>query len=146
MNHVKSLATLSVACLLLLLLVAWAPAARSKKVSSETAAKEMAAKTAAPAASANDQLTNANMQLMLDQGRQTFRYDTFGDEAFWGGALHLQEAIAGDHLGGAGPGVSPKTALSVGLKVDADALPASLVEQIKAGKVIWTIRQPPWRC
>ena len=135
MNHVKSLATLSVACLLLLLLVAWAPAAKSKKVPSETASKEMASKAAAPAASSNDQLTNANMQLMLDQGRQTFRYDTFGDEAFWGGALHLQEAIAGDHLGGAGPGVSPKTALSVGLKVDADALPASLMEQIKAGKV-----------
>src|SRR5205823_5014794 len=49
--------------------------------------------------------------------------------------LHLHQAIAGEHLGGVGPGVSPKTALSVGLKVDADALPASLVEQIKAGKV-----------
>ena len=75
------------------------------------------------------------MQQMFDQGRQTFRYDTFGDQAFWGGALHLQQAIAGEKLGGTGPGVSPKTALSVGLKVDADALPASLVEQIKAGKV-----------
>lgn len=126
MNHVKSLATLSVACLLLLLLVAWAPAAKSRKVPLETAA---------PAASANDQLTNTNMQEMLDQGRQTFRYDTFGDQAFWGGALRLQQAVAGEKLGGVGPGVSPKTALSVGLKVDADALPASLVEQIKAGKV-----------
>ena len=130
MNHVKSLATLSVTCLLLLLLVAWAPAAKPKKATSEAASK-----TAAPAASANDQLINANMQAMLDQGRQTFRYDTFGDEAFWGGALNLQQAIAGEKLGGIGPGVSPKTALSVGLKVDADALPASLVEQIKAGKV-----------
>ena len=130
MNHVKSLATLSVTCLLLLLLVAWAPAAKPKKATSEAASK-----TAAPAASANDQLINANMQAMLDQGRQTFRYDTFGDEAFWGGALNLQQAIAGEKLGGVGLGVSPKTALSVGLKVDADALPASLVEQIKAGKV-----------
>jgi len=130
MNHVKSLATLSVACLLLLLLVAWAPAAKPKKATSEAASK-----TAAPAASANDQLINTNMQAMLDQGRQTFRYDTFGDEAFWGGALNLQQAIAGEKLGGVGLGVSPKTALSVGLKVDADALPASLVEQIKAGKV-----------
>ena len=75
------------------------------------------------------------MQEMFNQGRQIFRYDTFGDQAFWGGALHLQQAIAGEKLGGTGPGVSPKTALSVGLKVDADALPASLVEQIKAGKV-----------
>src|SRR5207248_5290085 len=37
--------------------------------------------------------------------------------------------------GGVGQGVSPKTALSVGLKVDADALPKELVGQIKAGKV-----------
>jgi hypothetical protein len=133
MNHVKSLATLSVTCILLLLLVAWAPAAKSKKVSSE--AVEAVFQTAAPAASANDQLTNTNMQAMVDQGRRIFRYDTFGDEAFWGGALNLQQAIEGEKLGGAGPGVSPKTALSVGLKVDADALPASLVEQIKAGKV-----------
>jgi len=130
MNHVKSLATLSVTCLLLLLLVAWAPAAKPKKATAEAASK-----TAAPAASANDQLINTNMQAMLDQGRQTFRYDTFGDEAFWGGALNLQQAIAGEKLGGVGLGVSPKTALLVGLKVDADALPASLVEQIKAGKV-----------
>ena len=130
MNHVKSLATLSVTCLLLLLLVAWAPAAKPKKATAEAASK-----TAAPAASANDQLINTNMQALLDQGRQTFRYDTFGDEAFWGGALNLQQAIAGEKLGGVGLGVSPKTALSVGLKVDADALPASLVEQIKAGKV-----------
>ncbi len=126
MNHLKSLATLSISCLVLLLLAAWAPAAKSRKVPLETAA---------PAASANDQLTNTNMQEMLDQGRQTFRYDTFGDQAFWGGALRLQQAVAGEKLGGVGPGVSPKTALSVGLKVDADALPASLVEQIKAGKV-----------
>jgi hypothetical protein len=133
MNHVKSLATLSVTCLLVLLLVAWAPPAKSKKVSSE--AVEAVFQTAAPAASSNDQLTNTNMQEMVDQGRRIFRYDTFGDEAFWGGALNLQQAIAGEKLGGVGPGVSPKTALSVGLKVDADALPASLVEQIKAGKV-----------
>ncbi len=133
MNHEKSLATLSVTCLLLLLLVAWAPGAKSKKVSKVSS--EAVFQTAAPAASSNDQLTNTNMQVMLDQGRHTFRYDTFGDEAFWGGALNLQQAIAGEKLGGAGPGVSPKTALSVGLKVDADALPASLVEQIKAGKV-----------
>jgi hypothetical protein len=130
MNHVKSLTTLSLTGLLLLLLVGWAPDAKSKKVSSAEVSQ-----TAAPAPSSNDQLTNTNVQVMLDQGRHTFRYDTFGDEAFWGGALNLQQAIAGEKLGGVGPGVSPKTALSVGLKVDADALPASLVEQIKAGKV-----------
>lgn len=74
-------------------------------------------------------------QTLLDEGRKTFRYDTFGSEAFWGGQLELHKAIAGAKNGGVGPGVSPKTALAVGLKVDADALPASLKLQIKAGKV-----------
>lgn len=72
---------------------------------------------------------------MLERGRQIFRYDTFGDEAFWGDTLQLHRAIAGEKLGGVGPGVSPKTALEVGLKVDVDALPASLIDQLKAGKV-----------
>ena len=44
--------------------------------------------------------------------------DTFGDEAFWGDTLKLHQAIAGAKHGGVGPGVSPKTALAVGLKVD----------------------------
>ena len=130
MSHVKKLATIALACFLVLGLAAWVSGPKAKKRSAEEVSS-----TAAPAASANDQLTNANMQAMLDQGRHTFRYDTFGDEAFWGGALHLQQAIAGEKLGGVGPGVSPQTALSVGLKVDADALPPSLVEQIKTGKV-----------
>jgi mono/diheme cytochrome c family protein len=72
---------------------------------------------------------------MLDEGRKIFRYDTFGSEAFWGDALQLHKAIAGEKNGGVGPGVSPKTALSVGLKVDADVLPNALKNQIKAGKV-----------
>lgn len=72
---------------------------------------------------------------MLEEGKQIFRYDTFGDEAFWGDTLQLHQAIAGEKLGGVGPGVSPKTALSVGLKVDVDALPPSLIDQLKAGKV-----------
>lgn len=72
---------------------------------------------------------------MVEEGRHTFRYDTFGSEAFWGDTLKLHQAIAGEKNGGVGPGVSPKTALSVGLKVDMDALPSSLVEAIKAGKV-----------
>jgi hypothetical protein len=76
-----------------------------------------------------------NAQRMLDEGRQTFRHDTFGDEAFWSGALQLDKAIAGAANGGVGGGVSPKTALSVGLKVDAGALPKDLVAKIKAGKV-----------
>jgi hypothetical protein len=74
-------------------------------------------------------------QTMLDEGRKTFRFETFGSEAFWGDALQLHKAIAGEKNGGIGPGVSPKTALSVGLKVDADALPNALKKQLAAGKV-----------
>lgn len=78
---------------------------------------------------------SANAHRMLDEGRRIFRFDTFGDEAFWGDTLKLHQAVAGAKLGGVGPGVSPRTALAVGLKVDADALPASLVSQVQAGKV-----------
>lgn len=129
MNHTKKVIALLTGCVFLLLLAAWAPGKKSDKSSSKSATN------ASAAVSANDQQINNNMQAMFNQGRQIFRYDTFGDEAFWGDTLHLHQAIAGEHLGGVGGGVSPKTALSVGLKVDADALPASLVEQIKAGKV-----------
>jgi hypothetical protein len=71
----------------------------------------------------------------VQQGQEIFRFDTFGDQEFWGGQLKLHKAIAGDAHGGVGPGVSPKTALAVGLKVDIDALPKSLVEQIEQGQV-----------
>src|SRR5262245_21210636 len=72
---------------------------------------------------------------MINEGRQTFRFDTFGDEAFWGDALQLHRAIAGAKLGGVGPGVSPKTALAVGLKVVMDALPAALIRQVRQRQV-----------
>jgi len=72
---------------------------------------------------------------MIKEGRQTFRFDTFGDEAFWGDALKLLHAVAGEKLGGVGPGVSPKTALEVGLKVDMDALPPDLVQQLQQKQV-----------
>ena len=72
----------------------------------------------------------------IDQGREIFRYDTFGDEDFWGGQLQLHKAIEGAELGGVGPGVSPKTALTAaGLKVDVNALPKNLQAQLKQGKV-----------
>ena len=82
-----------------------------------------------------DQQISDNAQRMMEQGKQIFRYDTFGSEDFWGGKLRLHEAIAGQKLGGVGNGVSPKTALALGLKVDAEALPSDLVALIKAGKV-----------
>src|SRR5438874_8881180 len=88
-----------------------------------------------PSVPAADKTIAMNAQRMVEQGRQIFRFDTFGSQAFWGDALQLHRAIAGDKQGGIGPGVSPKTALAVGLKVDVDALPANLVAALKAGKV-----------
>jgi hypothetical protein len=72
---------------------------------------------------------------LAEEGRDTFRFDTFGDEDFWGGTLHLHEAIAGARNGGVGPGVSPATALAVGLKVDVDALPLAVRRAVAAGQV-----------
>jgi hypothetical protein len=82
-----------------------------------------------------DRQISGNAEKMIEQGRRTFRFDTFGDEAFWGNTLQLHQAIQGERFGGVGPGVSPKTALAVGLKVDEDALPKSLVWQLKRGQV-----------
>jgi hypothetical protein len=53
-----------------------------------------------------------NAIAMVEQGRQTFRFDTFGDQAFWGDTLKLHQAIEGAANGGVGPGVSPRTAVS----------------------------------
>lgn len=68
-------------------------------------------------------------------GQQTFRFDTFGDEAFWGGTLKLHQAIEGSRLGGAGAGVSPAAALALGLKVDVDALPDSVRTSLRSGTI-----------
>jgi hypothetical protein len=74
-------------------------------------------------------------QRLFKQGRHVFRFDTFGDQAFWGSALQLHKAIEGSRLGGVGPGLSPRGALAAGLKVDANALPRAVVQAIKKGKV-----------
>jgi cytochrome c5 len=62
----------------------------------------------------------------VEEGRKVFRFDTFGDEAFWTGVLRLNEPLAT---------VSPRTALGVGLKVDLDALPAAVVAALGSGAV-----------
>jgi hypothetical protein len=59
-------------------------------------------------------------------GKSIFRFDTFGDEQLWTETLQMQQVIKN---------VSPRTALSVGLKVDSDALPPALIDAIKAGQV-----------
>jgi hypothetical protein len=86
-------------------------------------------------------LTHIDRQILNDarhaiaQGRQIFRFDTFGDEVFWGDTIKLHQAIQGARFGGVGPGVSPKTALAVGLKVDVDALPRAVVDRLKSSKI-----------
>src|SRR5262245_29838132 len=82
-----------------------------------------------------DRTIDTNVRQLLDEGRRIFRYDTFGDEDFWGGQLRLHEAIAGAAQGGVGPGVSPATALAVGLKVDVEALPRGLRKRRRRGQV-----------
>ncbi len=66
---------------------------------------------------------------LVAQGKQIFRFDTFGDETKWTDALHMDQVIST---------VDPTTALTVGLKVDADALPASVVGGIQSGSISLT--------
>jgi hypothetical protein len=81
------------------------------------------------------QATASQTPNLIAEGRQIFRFDTFGDEDFWGGQLRLHEAIEGEQFGGVGPGVSPATALAVGLKVDVQALPKPLQNDLRKGRV-----------
>ena len=78
--------------------------------------------------------TQTRADRLIVQGRRVFRFNTFGDEAVWGGVLGLHKAIEGSKLGGVGAGISPKQALAVGLKVDAAAIPKKVAAAIKAGK------------
>lgn len=67
---------------------------------------------------------------LVAQGQQVFRFDTFGDETQWTDALRMHEVIRS--------AVDPVTALSVGLKVDAEALPAAVVQGIQDGSISLT--------
>jgi cytochrome c5 len=71
----------------------------------------------------------------VTKGRDIFRHETFGDESFWGETIQLHRAVAGAANGGVGPGLSPKTALAVGLKVDANAIPDEVARKIARGEV-----------
>ncbi|HEX8909337.1 MAG TPA: hypothetical protein VF805_09035 [Anaeromyxobacteraceae bacterium] len=68
----------------------------------------------------------ASARRTIREGRQIFRFDTFGDEAFWSGVLRLHEPLAT---------VSPRSALGVGLKVDLDALSPAVVAALASGQV-----------
>ncbi len=82
----------------------------------------------------------ANEQAALvAQGKQIFRFDTFGDETQWTDTLRMHEVIA--------TAVDPTTALSVGLKVDAEALPPAVVAGIQDGSIdLNESRRPRSRC
>ena len=67
--------------------------------------------------------------VLVAEGKQTFRFDTFGDETKWTDVLRMNEVVAT---------VDPTTALTVGLKVDSEALPAAVVAGIQAGTVSLT--------
>jgi len=67
-----------------------------------------------------------NAKQLIDEGRHIFRFDTYGDEAFWTGQLHMQQSVSS---------LPPKTALALGLKVDSEALPPPVIEAIKHGNV-----------
>jgi mono/diheme cytochrome c family protein len=90
---------------------------------------------AVPARGTFDRIISDHAEDLFRDGAKIFRYDTFGDEAFWGDTLKLHQAIVGSRFGGVGAGVSPKTALAVGLKVDVDSVPQAVLDGIKAGTV-----------
>jgi hypothetical protein len=103
-----------------------------------TSLREPEASAQTPTASAMgafDSTIAQNAQRMIEEGRKVFRFDTFGDEAFWGDQLQLHKAIAGAKFGGIGPGLSPAKALELGLKVDSEMVPPDVAQGIKAGKV-----------
>ena len=72
----------------------------------------------------------------MTKGKAVFRFETFGDEAFWTDKLQLHKAIADKGAGGIGDGLTPKAALAAGLKVDLDVLPEAVKQQIKEGKLL----------
>jgi len=84
---------------------------------------EETGRTATGAGAATDDLSPQT----LADGQRTFRFETFGDEQFWTDTARMHEVVQ--------QGVSPATALKVGLKVDADAIPAEVAQAIKEGRV-----------
>lgn len=83
----------------------------------------------------SDEELDQHVNKMIEEGREIFRFDTFGDEVFWGDTLKLHLAIAGEKNGGVGPGLSPNQALALGLKVDYGALPKLVVANL-TGKTL----------
>lgn len=64
---------------------------------------------------------------LVAEGKEIFRYDTFGDEVYWSDTLQMHQVIEA--------ALTPKLALELGLKVDVEALPSDLLDAIAAGEV-----------
>jgi hypothetical protein len=82
-----------------------------------------------------DDKVDKNASKLLEEGREIFRYDSFGSEAFWGDQLQLHKAILREKKGGVGAGLPARKALQLGLKVDSGKVPKLLVEVLKEGSV-----------
>jgi len=80
-----------------------------------------------------DHATKEYADRLFAEGQRIFRFDTFGSEVFWT-QTGLHRAIAGEKNGGVGPGVSPKKALELGLKVDALKVPPTIATLVATGK------------
>jgi hypothetical protein len=102
-------------------------------VSSRLLAQRVVPFAAAPGSF--DETIGLHEDSLMANGRQIFRHDTFGDERFWSDTLKLHQAIGGVRFGGVGPGVSPATALAVGLKLDVDMVPRPVLSAL-ANKTI----------
>jgi len=68
---------------------------------------------------------------MIAEGQRIFRFDTFGDEVLWTDTLHMDDVVESK--------VDPTTALAVGLKVDADALPPGILGQVDLASPATTV-------
>ena len=106
----------------------WLACARAVLISTPvTAAAVLLAACGGDGSSDNSATQQATL---VARGQQIFRFDTFGDEAKWTDTLRLHEVISA--------AVDPVTALSVGLKVDAEALPPAVVKGIQDGSISLT--------
>jgi mono/diheme cytochrome c family protein len=102
---------------------AWLSIAMTAAVAGCTSDRPIAPKPDGPASVSRGPLNPA----LISQGKEIFRFDTYDDETFWTDTLRMHEVIR--------TSVSPTTALSVGLKVDVDALPASVKMALQNGTI-----------
>ena len=102
---------------------AWLSIAMSALAIGCTSDRPIAPKPDGPASPSRGPLNPA----LISQGKEIFRFDTYGDETFWTDTLRMHEVIR--------TSVSPTTALSVGLKVDVDALPSAVRSALQNGTI-----------